>query len=90
MGVDDLIHSFGPSFPFIILRLLLTAVWCYVLFMCSLWNSLEKNALKAGCSAMEIHLLGLTKNFDDEVTVPTVEHMDVFMEHPIIRDKNNV
>ena len=62
MGLDYLITNFGASIGFNLLRLLLTAVLCYVLFMSTIWNSLEKNALKAGCSQMEIYLTKLTTN----------------------------
>ncbi|XP_020706292.1 putative neutral sphingomyelinase isoform X2 [Athalia rosae] len=40
-------------------RLFLTAVLCYAIFMASLWTSVENNALKAGYSAMELHLMHL-------------------------------
>ncbi|XP_014211102.1 putative neutral sphingomyelinase [Copidosoma floridanum] len=65
MGLDYLISSIILSIGFNILRLFLTAVLCYTLFMSSLWNSLEKNALKAGCSAMELQLVRLSKNLDN-------------------------
>ncbi|XP_011157729.1 putative neutral sphingomyelinase isoform X2 [Solenopsis invicta] len=39
-----------------IVCILLTAIFCYTLFMSSLWNSVEKNALKAGHSAIEIYM----------------------------------
>ncbi|EFN81167.1 Putative neutral sphingomyelinase [Harpegnathos saltator] len=42
-----------------ILRILLTAMLCYILFMSSIWNSVEKNALKAGCLAIKIYLTKL-------------------------------
>lgn len=39
-----------------IICILLTAILCYTLFMSSIWNSVEKNALKAGCLAIEIYM----------------------------------
>lgn len=39
-----------------IICILLTAILCYTLFMSSIWNSVEKNALKAGHSAIEIYM----------------------------------
>lgn len=45
-----------------VLRIFLTAVLCYTLFMSSIWNSVEKNALRAGCLAIEIYL---KKLYDD-------------------------
>lgn len=62
MGLDYLINNIGTSIGFNLLRLLLTAILCYTLFMSSLWNSLEKNALKAGCLAMELYLIKLKNN----------------------------
>lgn len=43
-----------------IVCILLTAILCYTLFMSSIWNSVEKNALKAGRLAMEIYLMQLS------------------------------
>ncbi|KAJ8676052.1 hypothetical protein QAD02_011838 [Eretmocerus hayati] len=60
IGQDYLISGVASSIGLNLLRLFLTAVLCYTLFMSTLWNSLEKNALKAGCSAMELHLVKLT------------------------------
>ncbi|KAL6258621.1 hypothetical protein P5V15_010574 [Pogonomyrmex californicus] len=39
--------------------ILLTAILCYTLFMSSIWNSVEKNALKAGCLGIEIYMTQL-------------------------------
>lgn len=55
MGLNCIDTSFGIDIGLNILRLLLTAVLCYTLFMSSIWNSVEKNALKAGCLAIEIY-----------------------------------
>ena len=65
MGLDYLITNISYSIGFNFFRLLLTALLCYVLFMSSIWNSLETNALKAGCLAMEIHLLKLGSTFQN-------------------------
>lgn len=61
MGLDYLMTNFESSIGFNLLRLFITSVWCYTLFMSTIWNSLEKNALKAGCMAMELHLLKLLR-----------------------------
>jgi len=45
-----------------IVCILLTAILCYTLFMSSIWNSVEMNALKAGCSAIEIYVKQLSNN----------------------------
>lgn len=45
-----------------IVCILLTAILCYTLFMSSIWNSVETNALKAGCSAIEIYVKQLSNN----------------------------
>ncbi|XP_058789340.1 putative neutral sphingomyelinase [Phymastichus coffea] len=68
MGLDYLVSNIGISIGFNFLRLLLTALLCYSLFMSSLWNKLEQNALKAGCSAMEIHLMKLSNNYNGHVS----------------------
>lgn len=39
-----------------IVCVLLTAILCYTLFMSSIWNNVEKNALKAGNLAIEIYM----------------------------------
>jgi len=43
-----------------IVCILLTAILCYTLFMSSIWNSVEKNALKAGYLAMDIYMTQLS------------------------------
>lgn len=68
MGLDYVATNAGFNIAFNFLRLLLTALLCYTLFMSSLWNMLEKNALKAGCSAMEIHLMKLSNNYNGHVS----------------------
>ncbi|XP_071645128.1 putative neutral sphingomyelinase [Temnothorax longispinosus] len=45
-----------------IVCIFLTAILCYTLFMSSIWNSVEKNALKAGCSAIEIYMTQLSND----------------------------
>ncbi|XP_051176824.1 putative neutral sphingomyelinase isoform X2 [Leptopilina boulardi] len=64
MGLEYSSTSIGLSIGINIGRLLGTAVLCYSLFMSSIWNSVEKNALKAGHSAMEIHLNQLINNYE--------------------------
>lgn len=59
MGFDYQTTSIGISVALNIGRLFLTAILCYAIFMSSLWTSVEKNALRAGCLAMELHLLQL-------------------------------
>lgn len=59
MGLDYQNTSIGISIGLNIGRLFLTAVLCYLIFMSSLWSSVEKNALKAGYLAMELHLMQL-------------------------------
>ncbi|XP_003705882.1 neutral sphingomyelinase isoform X1 [Megachile rotundata] len=66
MGLDCSVTSYGISIGVNIGRLLLTAIFCYALFMCSIWNSIEKNALKAGCLGMEIYLTNLNNNLDKQ------------------------
>ncbi|XP_046747788.1 putative neutral sphingomyelinase [Diprion similis] len=56
MGFEYKTTSIGVSIGINVGRLFLTAVLCYVIFMSTLWNSVEKNALKAGYRAMELHL----------------------------------
>lgn len=65
MGFDYLLDSVEASIGFNLIRLFLTALLCYFLFMSSLWNLLEKNALKAGCSAMEVQLMKMTKTLEN-------------------------
>ncbi|XP_015521377.1 putative neutral sphingomyelinase [Neodiprion pinetum] len=56
MGLEYKTPYIGISIGINVGRLFLTAVLCYVIFMSTLWNSVEKNALKAGYRAMELHL----------------------------------
>ncbi|XP_043516780.1 putative neutral sphingomyelinase [Frieseomelitta varia] len=62
MGLDCFLSSLDVTIGVNIGRILLTAILCYTLFMSSIWNSVEKNALKAGCSEMEIYLANLNNN----------------------------
>lgn len=62
MGLDCSITSYGVAIGVNIGRLFLTAALCYTLFMSSIWNIIEKNALKAGCLGMEIYLTNLNNN----------------------------
>nr|XP_034195527.1 putative neutral sphingomyelinase [Osmia lignaria] len=62
MGLDCSIASYGAVIGINIGRLFLTAVLCYTLFMSSIWNIIEKNALKAACLGMEIYLTNLNNN----------------------------
>ncbi|OAD62358.1 Putative neutral sphingomyelinase [Eufriesea mexicana] len=59
MGLDCSVTSLEVSIGFNIGRILLTAILCYTLFMSSIWNSVEKNALKAACLEMKIYLTNL-------------------------------
>ncbi|XP_020293777.1 putative neutral sphingomyelinase isoform X2 [Pseudomyrmex gracilis] len=54
--------SIGIDIGLNIARILLTAILCYTLFMSTIWNSVEKNALKAGYSAIEIFMAKLNDN----------------------------
>ncbi|XP_012285922.1 putative neutral sphingomyelinase [Orussus abietinus] len=67
MGIDCFTQSIGLSIGANILRLLLTATLCYVLFMSSIWNSVERNALTAGSLAMTIHLEQLKNNSSNNI-----------------------
>lgn len=69
MGLDPSTGSIGVSIGVNIARLLVTAILCYALFMSSIWNCVECNALKAGYLAMEIHLLQLNNNISQKKTV---------------------
>ncbi|XP_015596804.1 putative neutral sphingomyelinase [Cephus cinctus] len=55
-------NSIAVTIALNVLRFLLTAVLCYTLFMSSIWNNVEKNSLKAGYLAMEMHLVQLNRN----------------------------
>ena len=59
MGLDCFLSSLDVTIGVNIGRILLTAILCYTLFMSSIWNSVEQNALKAGCLEMEIYLANL-------------------------------
>lgn len=54
--------SLGVNIGLNIMRIFLTAILCYALFMSSIWNRVETNALKEGCSAIRIYLIQLTNN----------------------------
>ncbi|XP_053975647.1 putative neutral sphingomyelinase isoform X1 [Hylaeus volcanicus] len=56
MGLDCSIASIGASIGLNVARIFLTGILCYTLFMSTIWNSVEKNALTAGCLAIQIHL----------------------------------
>lgn len=62
MGLDCSITSAGVSIGLNIGRIFLTAILCYTLFMGTLWNSVETNALKAGCLGLEIYSTNLSNN----------------------------
>lgn len=62
IGLNGINMSLGINIGLDILRIFFTVIWCYILFMSSIWNSVEQNALKAGCLAIKIYL---TK-FDDD------------------------
>lgn len=63
MGLDCTIECPGVSIGLNVGRIFLTALLCYTLFMSSIWNSVEKNALKAGCLGMEIYLTNFNNTF---------------------------
>ncbi|XP_046831355.1 putative neutral sphingomyelinase [Vespa crabro] len=65
MGLDSTTTSIGICIGLNIGRLFLTALLCYALFMSIIWNRVERNALKAGCLAMKIHLIQLTNRFSN-------------------------
>ncbi|KAK0183466.1 hypothetical protein PV327_001504 [Microctonus hyperodae] len=62
IGLDPIIGSIAAVISLNIFRLFVTAILCYTLFMSSIWNSVECNALKAGLLEMEIHLQQLNNN----------------------------
>ncbi|XP_033314882.1 neutral sphingomyelinase [Bombus vancouverensis nearcticus] len=62
MGLDCSFTSLDVTIGLNVIRIFLTAILCYILFMSSLWNSVETNALKAGCLGMEIYLANLNNN----------------------------
>lgn len=62
IGLDPIIGSLTAVISLNIFRLFVTAILCYTLFMSSIWNSVECNALKAGLLGMEIHLQQLNNN----------------------------
>lgn len=67
LGVGYFINNnTALTIGFNIMRFLLTPVLCYTLFMSTLWNEQEKNALKAGCSSMELLLSNLSNNFRND------------------------
>ena len=59
MELEYTTMSIGVTIGLNLGRILLTSVLCYTLFMSTIWNSVESNALKAGYLAMEIHLVQL-------------------------------
>lgn len=76
IGLNCTNTSLGVDIGLNIVRIFLTAILCYTLFMSSIWNSVEKNALKAGCLGIEIYMKQLKndidqdKHFYDNVDVP--------------------
>lgn len=60
LGLNCMDRSIGIDIGLNILRIFLTAILCYALFMSSIWNNVEKNALKAGCLAIEIYIKQLS------------------------------
>lgn len=64
ISLDCMITSLGVNIGLNVGRIVLTAILCYTLFMSSIWNNVEKNALKAVCSAIEIHLMQLNSNIN--------------------------
>jgi len=59
VGLNCLNTSLGIDIGLNIARLFLTALLCYTLFMSTIWNSMEKNALRAGSSGIEIYMTRL-------------------------------
>ncbi|CAK9809840.1 Putative neutral sphingomyelinase [Anthophora quadrimaculata] len=62
MGLDCSITSLGTTIGLNIGRIFLSATLCYILFMSSIWNCVETNALKAVCLEIEIYLMNLNNN----------------------------
>ncbi|XP_011331930.1 putative neutral sphingomyelinase isoform X2 [Ooceraea biroi] len=62
IGLNCLNTSLGIDIGLNIARIFLTAILCYTLFMSSIWNSVEKNALKAGCLTIEIYMTQLNND----------------------------
>ncbi|CAL1689423.1 unnamed protein product [Lasius platythorax] len=56
IGLNYIATSLSIDIGLNILRIFLTAILCYTLFMSSIWNNVEKNALKAGCLAIKIYI----------------------------------
>ncbi|XP_066602225.1 putative neutral sphingomyelinase [Prorops nasuta] len=67
MGLDYTTTSIGVSIGVNIGRLLLTTILCYTLFMSTIWNSVKKNALKAGVLGLDIHLIQLNNNLNKNI-----------------------
>lgn len=63
ISLDITFQSLGAVIGLNILRLFITALICYSLFMSSIWNCVEQNALKAGCLEMETHLNYINSKF---------------------------
>lgn len=53
IGLDCSFTSLDVIIGLNIGRIFLTAILCYTLFMSSIWNSVEKNALKAACLGID-------------------------------------
>ncbi|XP_034952401.1 putative neutral sphingomyelinase [Chelonus insularis] len=70
MGIDSSFTTLGYLIGLNILRLVITAVLCYSIFMSTIWSSVEQNALKAGNLAMEVHLLQLNNNINNKNSKP--------------------
>ncbi|XP_043270924.1 putative neutral sphingomyelinase [Venturia canescens] len=66
MGIETITRSIGVSIGLNIVRLLGTAILCYALFMSTIWNCVEQNALRAGYLGMEIHLLQLNNSLNNK------------------------
>ncbi|XP_076179205.1 putative neutral sphingomyelinase [Ptiloglossa arizonensis] len=62
IGLDCFIVSTSATIGLNVGRIFLTAILCYTLFMSTIWNNVEKNALSAGCLEMEICLRNLNND----------------------------
>lgn len=62
IGLNCLNMSLGIEIGLNIARIILTAILCYTLFMSTIWNSVEKNALRAGCLGIEIYMTQLNND----------------------------
>lgn len=57
IGLNYMNTYIGIDIGLNIIRIFLTIILCYILFMSLIWNKVEQNALKAVCLAIKIFLM---------------------------------